>query len=40
MTSLAVDNLIAALGFGPNAGRPMNVVNPEALTRAGVRGEM
>jgi gluconate 2-dehydrogenase len=32
MTSLAVDNLIAALGFGPNAGRPPNVVNPQALT--------
>jgi gluconate 2-dehydrogenase len=31
MTSLAVDNLIAALGCGPNAGRPPNVVNPEAL---------
>ena len=31
MTSLAVDNLIAALGFGPNAGRAPNVVNPEAL---------
>jgi glyoxylate/hydroxypyruvate/2-ketogluconate reductase len=31
MTSLAVDNLIAALGFGPNAGHAPNVVNPEAL---------
>jgi gluconate 2-dehydrogenase len=26
MASLAVDNLIAALGYGPNAGRPMNVI--------------
>ncbi len=26
MASLAVENLIAALGFGPNAGRPPNVV--------------
>ena len=26
MTSLAVDNLIAALGFGPAAGRPPNVI--------------
>ena len=31
MASLAVDNLIAALGCGPNAGRPPNIVNPEAL---------
>jgi len=36
MTSLAVDNLIAALGCGPQAGRPPNVVNPEAL-REGIR---
>ncbi|MFT3762033.1 MAG: D-glycerate dehydrogenase [Pseudoxanthomonas sp.] len=27
MVSLAVDNLIAALGFGPDAGRPPNAVN-------------
>jgi gluconate 2-dehydrogenase len=39
MTSLAVDNLIAALGFGPNAGRPMNVVNPEALAGRETRHE-
>jgi len=31
MTSLAVDNLLAALDFGPQAGRPPNVVNPDAL---------
>lgn len=38
MTSLAVDNLIAALGCGPNAGRPPNVVNPEALRTSVGRG--
>jgi gluconate 2-dehydrogenase len=26
MTALAVDNLLAALGYGPNAGKPPNVV--------------
>lgn len=31
MANLAVDNLIAALGFGAHAGRPPNVLNPEAL---------
>lgn len=35
MANLAVDNLIAALGQGPRAGDPPNVVNPEAR---GVRG--
>lgn len=30
MVSLAVDNLIAALGFGPDAGHPPNVVTPIA----------
>ena len=38
MTSLAVDNLIAALGFGPDAGRPPNVVNPEVLRKSLRRG--
>jgi gluconate 2-dehydrogenase len=38
MTSLAVDNLIAALGFGPNAGRPPNALNPEVLDRSFQRG--
>jgi gluconate 2-dehydrogenase len=33
MASLAVDNLIAALGFGPCAGRPPNALNPEVLRR-------
>jgi len=33
MTSLAVDNLMAALDRGPHGGRPPNVVNPEALAR-------
>jgi gluconate 2-dehydrogenase len=31
MASLAVDNLIAALGHGPHAGRPPNAINPEVL---------
>jgi glyoxylate/hydroxypyruvate/2-ketogluconate reductase len=34
MTSLAVDNLIAALGYGPNAGRPPNAINPDVLNAA------
>ena len=33
MASLAVDNLIAALGCGPQAGRPPSPVNPEVLAR-------
>jgi gluconate 2-dehydrogenase len=33
MAALTVDNLIAALGQGPNAGRPPTPVNPEALRR-------
>ena len=31
MAHLAVDNLLAALGVGPNAGRPPTALNPEAL---------
>jgi gluconate 2-dehydrogenase len=31
MASLAVDNLIAALGAGPNAGRPPTALNPQVL---------
>jgi gluconate 2-dehydrogenase len=31
MAALTVDNLIATLGCGPNAGRPPTPVNPEAL---------
>lgn len=31
MASLAVDNLLAALGVGPDAGRPPTVLNPEVL---------
>jgi len=31
MANLAADNLIAALGFGPHAGRPPNPLNPELL---------
>jgi gluconate 2-dehydrogenase len=34
MTSLAVDNLIAALGYGPHAGRPPNVINPDVLNKS------
>jgi len=35
MVSLAVDNLIAALGEGPDAGHPPTPVNPDALAIAG-----
>ena len=35
MADLAADNLIAALGFGPDAGRPPTPINPEVLA---VRG--
>jgi gluconate 2-dehydrogenase len=38
MTSLAVDNLIAALGCGPLAGHPPNIVNPEAMGKSFRRG--
>ncbi|HNT40243.1 MAG TPA: D-glycerate dehydrogenase [Rubrivivax sp.] len=31
MADLAADNLIAALGFGPQAGRPPSLLNPEVL---------
>lgn len=31
LANLAVDNLIAALGYGPDANRPPNLLNPEAL---------
>ena len=31
MASLAVDNLMAALGAGPHAGRPPSALNPEVL---------
>lgn len=31
MANLAADNLIAALGCGPNAGRPPTPINPEVL---------
>jgi gluconate 2-dehydrogenase len=33
MADLAADNLIAALGCGPRAGRPLTPVNPEVLAR-------
>ena len=35
MANLAVDNLIAALGAGPNAGRPPTALNPEVLGSIG-----
>ncbi len=31
MTQLACDNLLAALDFGPRAGHPPNILNPDAL---------
>jgi lactate dehydrogenase-like 2-hydroxyacid dehydrogenase len=34
MANLAADNLIAALGVGPRAGRPPNPINPEVLGKA------
>ncbi len=34
MANLAADNLIAALGFGPDAGRPPTPINPEVLKPA------
>lgn len=34
MAALTIDNLIAALGFGPRAGRPPTPVNPEVLAQA------
>ncbi len=34
MANLAADNLIAALGEGPRAGRPPNPINPDVLGRA------
>ena len=33
MANLAADNLIAALGLGPQAGKPPSVFNPEVLRR-------
>ena len=35
MANLAVSNLIAALGFGPAAGKPPTALNPEALAPRG-----
>ncbi|MCC7100980.1 MAG: D-glycerate dehydrogenase, partial [Rubrivivax sp.] len=31
MAELAADNLVAALGCGPQAGRPPSLLNPEVL---------
>jgi gluconate 2-dehydrogenase len=33
MAELAADNLIAALGQGPDAGKPPSPINPEVLKR-------
>jgi len=38
MANLAADNLIAALGLGPNAGNPPNVVNPDARRNGAASG--
>ena len=37
MAQLAADNLLAALGYGSNAGHPPSLLNPQALNRR--RGE-
>jgi gluconate 2-dehydrogenase len=37
MVSLGIDNLLAALGFGPEAGRPPTPLNPEVLGRLRAR---
>jgi hypothetical protein len=34
MANLAADNLIAGLGEGPRAGRPLNPVNPDVIGKA------
>jgi gluconate 2-dehydrogenase len=34
LANLAVDNLIAALGYGPQAGRPPSILNPSVLAGA------
>lgn len=34
MADLAADNLIAGLGVGPRAGRPLNPINPQVLGKA------
>jgi gluconate 2-dehydrogenase len=33
LAAMAADNLIAALGYGPNAGQPRSVFNPEVLRK-------
>ena len=35
MAGLAAENLIAALGFGPDAGRPPTALNPQVLKAGG-----
>jgi gluconate 2-dehydrogenase len=34
MAALAVDNVLALFGHGPHAGRPPNLLNPDALAAA------
>lgn len=34
MVQLAVDNLTAALGLGPNAGHPPSAINADAVAAA------
>jgi gluconate 2-dehydrogenase len=34
MATLAADNLVAALGCGPDAGNPPSMINPEVLSRS------
>lgn len=36
MAAAAVDNVLACFGFGPNAGKPPNLLNADALAAAGV----
>jgi gluconate 2-dehydrogenase len=38
LAALAVDNLIASLGEGPDAGRPPSILNPEVLAASGGTG--
>jgi gluconate 2-dehydrogenase len=37
LVALAVENLVAALGAGPHAGRPPNPINADALLARGPR---
>lgn len=39
MASLAVDNVLAGLGVGPDAGHPPSAINPQVLRRRGIPGK-